>query len=188
MPVSRAWQRAIAAVAPTGAIHFVAQATAPAGWVLANGGTIGSAASGASRANDDTADLYAVLWALDATTYPVLTSAGGASTRGASAAADFAANKRITLPDLRGEFIRGADAGRGVDASRVLGTAQAAAIGPHAHNTNGSTTRNTTAGGSDQVTMSSGGATLTNNILQAGTNIGSETRPRNVAMTAIVKL
>jgi microcystin-dependent protein len=93
---------------------------APSGWVLAAGGTIGSAASGGTtRANDDTATLFAILWALDATLYPILTSAGGASSRGASAAADFAANKRMTLPDLRGRVVAGKDNAGGSAASRL---------------------------------------------------------------------
>ena len=36
--------------------------------------------------------------------------------------------------DLRGEFIRGLDSGRGVDASRVLGTAQVDLFKSHTHN------------------------------------------------------
>jgi len=68
------------------------------GFVRANGRTIGSATSGASeRANADCEDLYERLYnALDNTAAPV---SGG---RGANAAADFAANKTLTLPDLRG--------------------------------------------------------------------------------------
>lgn len=68
--------------------------SAPSGYVLANGATIGNAASGASgRANADTADLFALLWGL-----PTMAVIEG---RGISASADFAANKRITTPDER---------------------------------------------------------------------------------------
>lgn len=39
----------------------------------------------------------------------------------------------FNLPDLRGEFIRGWDDGRGIDASRVFGSAQASAFASHTH-------------------------------------------------------
>jgi microcystin-dependent protein len=74
-----------------------------AGWVRANGRTMGNASSGgAERANDDTEDLFEYLWNADS----VLAVSGG---RGANAAADFAANKTITLPDLRFRAPIGAD-------------------------------------------------------------------------------
>lgn len=87
----------------TGEWVLSAKTTAPAGTVNPNGGTIGSAASGATnRANADTADLFALLWAVTSNTdYPIQDSAGAASTRGASATADFAANKRMPLPNIQ---------------------------------------------------------------------------------------
>lgn len=73
------------------------------GFVRANGRTIGSATSGATeRANSDTNALFVYLWAADAN----LAVSGG---RGASAAADYAANKTITLPDWRGRALAGLD-------------------------------------------------------------------------------
>src|SRR5690606_10723240 len=75
------------------------------GWVRQNGRTIGSAASGATeRANADTQPLYEYLW----NTYPAdqCPVTGG---QGISAAADFAANKRIATPDMRGYGPRGLD-------------------------------------------------------------------------------
>jgi hypothetical protein len=39
-----------------------------------------------------------------------------------------AANGTSGTPDLRGEFIRGLDSGRGVDTGRVLGSAQGGSI------------------------------------------------------------
>jgi microcystin-dependent protein len=96
-------------------------ATAPAGWVLASGRTIGSAASGAAeRANADTAALFALLWGSTTNTaLPIQDAAGSASTRGASAAADFAANKRLPLPDLRGRLGIGLDNMGGTAAGRM---------------------------------------------------------------------
>lgn len=64
------------------------------GWVRNNGLTIGSAVSGASeRANADCQNLFLWGWQQN------WTVVGGA---GASAAADWAANKQLTLPDYRG--------------------------------------------------------------------------------------
>lgn len=73
------------------------------GRVRANGKTIGSATSGATeRANADTSNLFAFLWNAD----PSLAVSGG---RGVSAAADFAANKTIALPDLNARTLFGID-------------------------------------------------------------------------------
>jgi microcystin-dependent protein len=76
-------------------------------YVRANAETLGSASSGASeRANADTQGLYNILWALNHADNSICPVVGGA---GASAAADWAANKPITLPDLRGRGFIGAD-------------------------------------------------------------------------------
>lgn len=73
------------------------------GFVRANGRTIGSATSGATeRANADAQALFEYLWQTDAN----LTVSTG---RGASANADWVANKTITLPDMRGRAIAGMD-------------------------------------------------------------------------------
>lgn len=96
--------------------------SAPSGWVRAAGRTIGSASSGATeRANADCEDLFVHLWTVDAN----LTVSGG---RGANAAADWAANKTITLPDLRERAIAGlatmgnSDAGIVADTYVTAGT------------------------------------------------------------------
>jgi hypothetical protein len=73
------------------------------GWVRCNGRTIGSASSGAAeRANADTQALFEYLWSADSN----LSVSGG---RGASANADWAANKQLTLPDCRGRVLAGLD-------------------------------------------------------------------------------
>lgn len=73
------------------------------GFVRTNAKTIGNASSGATeRAFADTAALFAFLWNAD----PSLTVSGG---RGANAAADYAANKTIALPDFRGRVMAGLD-------------------------------------------------------------------------------
>ena len=84
-------------------------ATAPEGWVLADGRTIGSAASGASsRANADCEALFSLVWT-QSSAAPIYTFEGVASTRGANAAADFAANKQLTMFDARGRTLAGLD-------------------------------------------------------------------------------
>lgn len=116
------WQRQ--SIEAPGVMKDYLGSTAPYGYVLASGRTIGSAASGATeRANDDTFALFSILWTdYSDSILPIQTSAGGASTRGASAAADFAANKRLTLPDLRGRVRAGKDDMGGSAASRLTST------------------------------------------------------------------
>lgn len=73
------------------------------GFVRANGRTIGSSTSGATeRANSDAQALFEYLWGADSS----LTVSGG---RGASANADWTANKTLALPDFRGSIIAGLD-------------------------------------------------------------------------------
>jgi hypothetical protein len=91
-------------------------ATSLTGWCVSNGLTIGNAASaGTSRANADTVNLFTLLWNnLANAQAPV---SGG---RGGSAAADYAANKTIGLPDLRGITLAGLDnAGGAASAARL---------------------------------------------------------------------
>lgn len=106
---------------PTGSELGFWGATAPAGWVLASGRTIGSQSSGGTeRANADTEALFTLLWnSTSNTELPIQDSTGAASTRGASAAADFAANKRLPLPDLRGRVGVGKDTMGGTPANRL---------------------------------------------------------------------
>ncbi|QOD85304.1 tail fiber protein [Chromobacterium haemolyticum] len=94
----------------------------------------------------------------------------------------------FNLPDLRGEFLRGLDDGRGVDTGRALGSYQADALQGHAH---------TMSAGSSGIGASSlygnnvnpNGST--NGIISDGTNgtprTAAETRPRNVAVLACIK-
>lgn len=118
---------------PTGAVKGFLLSAAPTGWVAANGNTVGNGSSGATnRANVDTANLFNALWALDPTVAPIY-SGGSLSSRGGSAATDFAANKHIVIPDLRGVHLRGLDGGRGLDAGRLLGSYQADLIASHNH-------------------------------------------------------
>ena len=79
---------------PAGAVQFFAMDTAPVGWLKANGAAV-------SRTS------YASLYVAIGTRFG---AGDGKST--------------FNLPDLRGEFLRAYDEGRGVDDGRQLGTAQ----------------------------------------------------------------
>ena len=176
----------------TGMVSPFARSTAPAGWVKANGGTIGNASSGATtRANADTSSLFSLLWSeFDNTALPIQDSSGAASTRGASAAADFAANKRLPIHDARGEFIRGLDDSRGVDSGRALGSAQLDAFQGHKHSTDAYTGDTNRDGGSFSTSATSSASV--GNPITDGTNgtprTAAETRPRNLAFLYCIKL
>ena len=115
-------------IIPTGIIVPWLSSAAPSGWIMASGRTIGSATSGATeRANADTANLYALLWAsFSNTELPIQDSSGTPTTRGASAANDYAANKRLPLPDARGRSVFGLD---NVSNSGVIGRITSAGSG-----------------------------------------------------------
>jgi len=203
---------AIAALTPktvaTGTLQAFRRKTAPSGWLIEDGKTIGSAASGATgRANADTQDLFTLLWTEFTNTELVIqTSAGAASTRGASAAADFAANKRMPLFDSRTRFLRGSDNGLAFDATLVPGLNQDDVIKNHIHpipnhshtvpsnsrggygsggSREGSINSNTYDGyTSDPMTTSSATITPQNNT--GGSAL--ETRPRSSVVLFCIKL
>jgi len=89
--------------APPGAVMPFGRSSAPVGWLKANGAAV-------SR-----------------TAYPELFAAIG-TTWGAGDGFN-----TFNLPDLRGEFIRGWDDGRGLDANRINGTVQGWAVESHQH-------------------------------------------------------
>ncbi|HEV2674237.1 MAG TPA: hypothetical protein VGV37_06810 [Aliidongia sp.] len=105
----------------TGDVKITLKAAADAGWVLMNDGSIGNAASGATaRANADTQALFTLLWTNVSNGNAALqTSAGGAVARGVSAAADFAANRRLVLPAVLGRSLAIAGAGVGLTARNL---------------------------------------------------------------------
>jgi len=98
--------------------------TLPAGWLWVDGKTIGSAASGSTaRANADTLNLFTALWnSVSNSVLAIQNSDGTAGARGISAAADFAANKRLPLIDRRGTVAAGKDNLGGTAAGRLTGT------------------------------------------------------------------
>jgi microcystin-dependent protein len=137
---------------PAGTVIWTARTTAPTGYLKANGLAV-------SRST------YATLFSAIGTSY----GAGDGSTT-------------FNLPDLRGEFIRGWDDGRGIDSGRAFGSAQAQAIQSHSH------TYTATGASGNAVT---GGPSPINDgaqTLSTGTEGGTETRPRNIALLACIKV
>lgn len=103
----------------------------------------------------------------------------------------------LVLPDLRGEFIRGWDDGRGIDAGRALLSAQAGMIERHEHKVHRRQddsivcqSPNADINGSEYLsivhsrTVIPGGDVDT---LYATPTGGSETRSRNIAFNYIVR-
>lgn len=89
-------------------------ATAPSGRLVINGDSIGSASSGATWAASGYATLYAYWWNNVSDTYAPVTSG-----RGANAAADFAANKKLTMPDWAGYTPMGVKAATSITAAAM---------------------------------------------------------------------
>lgn len=87
----------------------------------------------------------------------------------------------FNLPDIRGEFIRGFDDGRGVDSGRVLGSIQADELKSHTHGVKGVSV-SVGSGVQNQVVLSSGAGVADNTVASGG----SESRPRNVALLACI--
>ena len=156
----------IAQAAPSGQIAFFAGSNAPSGWLKANGAAVSRTA-------------YADLFAAIGTAYG---AGDGRNT--------------FNLPDLRGEFVRGWDDGRGIDANRALGSAQADEIKSHKH-------AMPIAGNSDDMfehlserknlNITLVPDTDSNNVYGFAKDDytatgGAETRPRNIALLACIKI
>lgn len=153
-------------VVPSGSVIYVAQNTAPNGFIKANGAAV-------SRST------YATLFAAIGTTF----GSGNGSTT-------------FNIPDLRGEFIRGWDDSRGIDGGRAFGSSQEDALQGHNHRVfyqpyagGGYTQWNTNVAG-----FSNGDAisamiakTMESDGVNGTPRVGSETRPRNVALLACIK-
>ena len=159
---------------PSGMIMIFSGDTAPAGWLKANGAAVSRTA-------------YAKLFAAIGTRYG---AGDGHST--------------FNLPDLRGEFARFWDDGRGVDAGRALGTLQLDAIQRHNHylgTSSGENLNNGLPGVDDKYWQMNGGnyAPATGHIAithdtgtdaygRVGGRFAGETRPRNIALLACIKI
>jgi len=109
------------------------------GWVRENGRTIGSSTSGATeRADADTQELFEYLWNKNLS---FLAVSGG---RGASAVADWTANKSIQLPDSRGRVLAGLDGmGAGLAARITAQSITGSGTGPNIVGSGGGAETNT---------------------------------------------
>ncbi|HGD7693404.1 TPA: phage tail protein [Escherichia coli] len=105
----------------------------------------------------------------------------------------------LKLPDLRGEFIRGWDDGRGVDSGRVVLTGQSQSVQQHTHDLAMAYSSDTAyrdrlgdTPDSDMIPIKYMiNATTFNGsgwvYLKANGSTGAETRPRNLAFNYIVR-
>jgi len=149
---------------PAGQILWHAGTTAPAGAIKLNGAAI-------SRTT------YASLWACAQAASSVVSEATWtAGSSGCFSVGDGATTFRV--PDLRGEFLRGLDDGRGVDAARVLGVRQSQDVQPHTHPIN--------YGEAGSITAGFGLYDTSSGIANIGASTGAETRPRNIAYLACI--
>ena len=154
----------IASPSLVGMVATFAMNTPPSGWIKANGAAV-------SRTT------YAALFTAIGTTF----GAGDGSTT-------------FNVPDLRGEFARGWDDGRGVDTGRVFGSAQTDAM-QRLNGSFGASNQSPSANGPFSAFSGTGnvGSSGTGQIgvqsfdsaLQART--ATETRPRNIALLACIK-
>jgi phage-related tail fiber protein len=112
--------------------------------------------------------------------YPDLASYLGTTFNTGSEAAGF-----FRLPESRGEFLRGWDHGRGVDAARVIGSSQAQTVQKHDHAmwSGGSYASTTPAGGGAAAAWVNGAVT----DMRTGIAGSDETRPRNLAVMWCIK-
>lgn len=156
---------------PPGAVMPFAMATPPSGWLKANGALV-------SRVGT-----YASLFSAIGVTFG---TGDGVST--------------FQLPDLRGEFVRGWDDGRGVDTGRGLGSAQADELKGHTHTNrdryfrenDSSLTGLTYEMAADGAKKGEYQSDTDNDAFlyldtTTGSTGGTETRPRNIALNYCIK-
>ncbi|MGT2429236.1 phage tail protein [Cupriavidus basilensis] len=140
-----------------GAVVFHAKSAAPAGYLKANGGAV-------SRTTF--IDLFNEIGT-------VFGSGDGSTT--------------FNLPELRGEFIRGWDDSRGIDASRVFGSGQASQNLAHSHGSGG-TNNGIWVDAPGLFAINAGGSVLNmNRATSTASDGGTEARPRNIALLACIK-
>lgn len=140
-----------------------AAATAPVGAVVYT-----------AAASAPTGWLIADGTAVSRTTYATLFAAIGTTYGSGDGSTTF------NLPDLRGVFARGTDLGRGLDPGRVLGTYQADALASHTHGGVPLLIDDSDRGGNSS-------SFSIDNVGNTASTGGAETRPKNLALTPIIK-
>ena len=100
-------------------------------WLRLDGRTVGNADSGGTaRANVDMEDLFLHLWTEFTNSELVIqNSSGTPTTRLATAALDWADDKRLPLPDGRGKVLAGMDDPSGSDPANIVTDSEADAMG-----------------------------------------------------------
>lgn len=162
-----------------GQIAYFPRAAAPSGWVKANGATL-------SRST------YVNLFA------EAVMSGNMAASEGAKLPGQYGPGNGVTtfsIPDLRGYALRALDDGKGIDTSRVLGSAQDDAIKTSAAEFRrlssgaaivGSTTGEfSVSSGAVSAATATASTNATGHVLQLGT--ATETRMKNIALLACIK-
>jgi len=145
---------------PTGAVFHFAASTPPTGYLKCNGDTVPNGGGTVQGITADFSDLYTIL----------------GSTYGSAG----------QLPDLRGEFLRGWDDGRGVDSDRTFGSSQTDDFESHSHKV-GSRDSLTDYGTSSAVEFVWSFPSPVGQYVDSESVGGVETRPRNIALLACIK-
>ena len=89
------------------------------------------------------------------------------------------------LPDLRGEFVRGWDDGRGVNPGRVLLSSEVGSVESHSHQVSQSSANKLAGSATPYATPDTSGG-LGGPVITSSYG-GTETRPRNIAFNYIVR-
>lgn len=160
-------------------------------WLMVTGPqrTVGNASSGATaRANADTLALFTVLWALNPADVAIYDSTGAPTARGASAAADFAANKRIDLPNESGLVSKGHHGGNGAlttNTTRRLGSVEMDDVKAHTHVANIDANVGTSNSRSSNLVWGDRGPDSTKSVTTTSTG-GPENLVRNRSKNAFI--
>ena len=170
---------------PTGSVFCIAVATVPTGYLECDGQSVARTGT------------YAALFAIIGTTYGAVDS------------------NNFNVPDLRGEFVRGYDHGKGTDSGRSINDPQTSANKQHNHTATTSTTipdhdhnvdtlnefssqhgtwanvggyRQVHIGGTARKPITSDASLTATSSTTVNNNGGSESRPRNIAMMYVIKI